>query len=488
MSGGDAVIKSGKKHFVINMLIMTMTMLFIRVIGMGFNIYFTSVIGASETGKYHLIFSAYGFMITFAIAGTGLAATRLVTQVGGCMEAARLAVGKCLKVCGLFSAAATCAVMWYREPLGQFLVGDTTASLALGVLASSLIPVAVSAVFRGYFMAVRRVGTVTISQLAEELSQIGITMWLLKILKGTDYGYISMLGGIAGSSLVAVCFDFFMFRVFTSRGVRCADIPPISYRELLTISLPVTAGALLRSVLVLAENMMIPRTFAVYGVADAMGEYGIIKGMSIPLMLFPTVFTTSFSSLLVTEMSERNAEHKPNGIRYIAGRACSLTLCFGFLVAGAIVIWHREIASAFYREPGVGRYFGALALLVIPMYLDTVVDGMLKGLNQQMSSLKYNIVDSVMRVCVILCLIPFAGPMGYIAILYISELFNLSLSMGRLIKISGLRLRTRYLAVPFGACVAAGMSAIALPGNLIWKMALYGVVYIVVIGVFEYKP
>ncbi|MBQ7901770.1 MAG: hypothetical protein IJ365_07425, partial [Clostridia bacterium] len=99
--------KSGKKNFVINMLIMTLSMLFIRVIGMAFNIYFTSVIGASETGMYHLMFSAYGFMITFSVAGTGLAATRLVTEVGGCMEAARLAVQKCLRVCGVFSLLAT---------------------------------------------------------------------------------------------------------------------------------------------------------------------------------------------------------------------------------------------------------------------------------------------------------------------------------------------------------------------------------------------
>ena len=40
----------GKAKFVTNMLIMTGTMLVIRVMSMAFNIYFTSVIGASGAG------------------------------------------------------------------------------------------------------------------------------------------------------------------------------------------------------------------------------------------------------------------------------------------------------------------------------------------------------------------------------------------------------------------------------------------------------
>ena len=481
------VKKSVKQSFVVNMMIMTGTMLLIRIIGMSFNIYFTSVVGASSTGKYHLLFSAYGFMLTFSVAGTGLAATRLVSQVGGCKAAARMAVGKCLRVCFVFSAAATVLVICFRQRLGYVLVGDATSSVALGILASSLIPVAASAVFRGYFLAVRRVGTVTLSQLTEELSQIAITMWLLKFLRHTDYGYISMLGGIGGSALIAGCFDFCAYRIYLAGCKGDGDIMSPGYRGVLAISLPITAGALLRSALVLIENMLIPHTLSLYGMEDAMGEYGIIKGMSIPLILFPTVFSSSFSQLLVTEMSERRAEHKPNGIRYIAGRACSCTMWFSFFIAGAVLLWHREIASAFYSEPRVSVYLGMLSLLVVPMYLDTVVDGMLKGLNQQMSSLRYNIADSVLRVCMILCMVPFVGPVGYIAMLYISELFNLSLSLGRLIKVSGLRFRLRYITIPLTACVAAGVCSCILHMGLIWRMLIYAVVYLTAIVISEHK-
>ena len=62
---------------------------------------------------------------------------------------------------------------------------------------------------------------------------------------------------------------------------------------------------------------------------------------------------------------------------------------------------------------------------VIPlMYLDSVVDGMLKGLNEQLSYLSYNIIDSVMRVGLILFLLPLMGLNGLIVVIFASEIFK----------------------------------------------------------------
>jgi len=120
-------------------------------------------------------------------------------------------------------------------------------------------------------------------------------------------------------------------------------------------------------------------------------------------------------------------------------------------------------------------------LLVIPMYLDTVIDGMLKGLNQQMSSLKYNICDSLLRVAMILCIVPFWGSVGYIAMLYISELFNLFLSYRRLAKVSGMSLKWDYVTQP----VIFTATAVVISGFAPrwWGMIVYVCTYLACAGV-----
>ena len=97
---------------------------------------------------------------------------------------------------------------------------------------------------------------------------------------------------------------------------------------------------------------------------------------------------------------------------------------------------HDIISRSFFKEQKVSYYLGMLSLLPIPMYLDTVADSILKGLNLQNSCLRYNIIDSFLRVFAIVILMPQYGPVFYIAMLYISEIFNLTLSLTRAAKVT----------------------------------------------------
>jgi stage V sporulation protein B len=67
------------------------------------------------------------------------------------------------------------------------------------------------------------------------------------------------------------------------------------------------------------------------------------------------------------------------------------------------------------------------------------VDNLLKGLDQQMFSLKVNLCDSVMRVALIAFFVPRFGIRAYLVILFASEIFNASLSIGRLLKFTKLK-------------------------------------------------
>ena len=69
-----------KKRFIINVFMMSSTMLIIRIAGMISNIYISARLGASAMGIYHMIFAIFSFGITFASSGTGFAATRLIAE------------------------------------------------------------------------------------------------------------------------------------------------------------------------------------------------------------------------------------------------------------------------------------------------------------------------------------------------------------------------------------------------------------------------
>ena len=69
-----------KKRFIINVFVMSASMLATRIIAMMCNIYVSGIAGATAMGVYHIIFSVFTFGITFASSGTGFAVTRLVSE------------------------------------------------------------------------------------------------------------------------------------------------------------------------------------------------------------------------------------------------------------------------------------------------------------------------------------------------------------------------------------------------------------------------
>ena len=117
-----------------------------------------------------------------------------------------------------------------------------------------------------------------------------------------------------------------------------------------------------------------------------------------------------------------------------------------------------------------------------------VVDSLLKAMDEQFNSMKYNFSDSLIRVVLVLCLLRFFGMESYVAILFFSTIFNASLSLGRLIRVTSLRLSLlRQVVFPLAAawasaavahsllrCVGAGT---ALP-SLLLELALGGALYL----------
>ena len=113
-----------------------------------------------------------------------------------------------------------------------------------------------------------------------------------------------------------------------------------------------------------------------------------------------------------------------------------LTLLFSFFITACFIVFADDFGRTFYQSEEAGRLIRFLAPLIPLLYLDSVVDGILKGLDQQIASMRYNFADSGLRVILVYFLIPFTGVNGYLGILFFSTIFNATLSIHRLLKVS----------------------------------------------------
>lgn len=150
--------------------------------------------------------------------------------------------------------------------------------------------------------------------------------------------------------------------------------------------------------------------------------------MAMPLVLFPNIVVLSFSNLLIPEFSEFNARNENIRIKRITKKIFKYTIFFSGITSILLFIFSSQFSELMYKTNSISKYIKILAPLVPFMYIDNVVDAILKGLDKQIAVLKINILDLISSIILIFILIPKFGILGYIIIIYFSELLNFSLS------------------------------------------------------------
>ncbi|HIS68433.1 MAG TPA: oligosaccharide flippase family protein [Candidatus Gallacutalibacter stercoravium] len=457
-----------KRTFMFNTLLLTCATLLSRTIGISFRVFMSNQIGAEGVGLYQLVTTVYFFATTFATAGISLTVTRLVTDALAEKQPgrARTVIFYCLLLSLLLSIAAGLALFFGAGYIGGVLVGDARTVLPLQILAPSLPFMAVSACLRGYFYGVRKVLKTASEQLLEQGIEIAVFACLIGSLapKGLEYACCAIVLGTTLAEIVSCAYSFLLYwqdsRALRRSAQHSREKGVI--KKILSVSLPVTASSCLRSGLSTVENMMIPRGLKKSGASAeaSLAGYGMLTGMVMPVITFPSAFLSSFSMLLIPELSEANAVHHKRNIRYIAGRSFQITLLFSILVMGVLLLFADQIGQLIYHDSQPGGYIRLLAPVIPLMYLDSVADGMLKGLNEQLRYLSYNLIDSFTRVILILCLLPLLGIYGLIVVIFTSELLNSTLSIARLLKVTGLRLKVGdWILKPLLAVSAPGLLA-----------------------------
>lgn len=499
------------KLFFKNVLLLTATSLLMRTVGVYFNLYLTDRLGADGMGLFTLTGSVYGLALTLATSAVTLAATRLVSEAmgestdGREQESGRIlaAMKVCIGYSLFFGILAGGLLFLLAAPIGRYILSDARTIPSLWLLALSLPFIALTSALSGYFTAVRRVSKNAVTQIFEQGLRIGATMLLLTFFTSgglTRACLWVVAGGVLGNFFSFLyCFVLYLrdLRKF-HRGRRAAEEQIIPMRKkLLGIALPVAFSSYLRQGLVTIEHLLIPWGLKKRGHSQtaALSTYGVMQGIALPVVMFPYAFLSPFCNLLIPEIAEKRAAGDTVGVEQITARVFRFVLAMGIGTAGILLFLSAELGTVIGKSREAAVYIRLLAPLVPVMYLDTAVDSILKGLDEQIFCMRVNILDSALSVLVVLILLPRIGIYGYIIEIFACELINASLSVMRLLQVMEIKLSPRMAILPllaiFGATTLARLLLTALPLPVGNGMALFLHILLIAffyIGLLRYLP
>lgn len=426
------------KRLIVNTALMTSASLLMRCIAMGFQGYLSGRIGAAGIGLYQLVMSVELLASTFAISGIRFAVTRLVSEELGLGRGGGVhgAMVRSALYALIFGSAAMLLLTRFAEPVGFLWIGDARTVLSLRILAFGLPCLALSSVISGYFTACGRIWKPSLVHLIEQCAVVVfVALFLERAPEGDiELSCAAVCAGVTASDMLSLALMLaFYLGDRRKYGSRTGENIRLTGR-MLSVALPLAVSAYARSALSTLEHLLVPRGFRKSGLsADAaLAGYGVIQGMAMPVLSFPSCLLSSLAENVIPELTGAQVRGEREKIRREVRSLLTMSLLFAIAVAFALFVTSDFIGSALFASSEAGKYIRLLAPLIPAMYVDMVVDGCLKGLGQQVWSMGINILDAGLGVLLVYTLLPIGALDAYIGIIYFNELLNLALSTARL--------------------------------------------------------
>lgn len=431
------------KVFIFNTFILIITSLIFRVIDIYFTSYISQKIGAEMLGVYQLVMSVYLFGITLATSGINLAVTRIVSEElaidnpGGVKKVMK----KCLYFSLITSLCASFLFFFNSDFIVEKCLHNRIDKSIIYFICLALPLITMSSAISGYFAGVRRIYKNAIGQFIEHVGKVIVTAFLISLFlpKGLNYACFALILGDLISELISFVYIYFIFLIDKRKHYSKSPITlENSYnKRIIRISIPIAITSYIRSGLTTLKQVIIPSSLEKSGIntSGALANYGIISGMALPIILFPDILVKSFASLLIPEFSRYHTKKDLKRTRQMTKILLILVGFLSILLTCLLYLFSNKLAVWLYQDITVGRYIRILSPLATFIYLDTIVDSVLRGLDAQVGVMLINIFDLVLSVSFIYFCVPKLGVLGYIISIYMSEILNFFVSLFQLIKI-----------------------------------------------------
>ena len=380
-----------KRAFITGTLLLTGTGFLCRVLGFFYRIFMSRAVGAEGLGIYNMVHPVFG--ICFAVCA-GSIQTALSQYVAANMKRGRAAFRSGLIISMSLSVLLAAFICRFDDFLAARLLLEPRCAPYLPVMALSVPFAALHACINGYYYGMQKARVPAFSQVAEQVIRMAAVFLIVDIWaeRGREitvtlavYGHL--VGGMASAAFLM-------------------------------------GNRLVLNFLGSAEAIWIPNRLVRFGLtnSEAFSVYGVLTGMSLPFILFPSAITNSMAVLLLPTVAEAQSDGNEERISSVISMSLRYSCYMGVLCIGVFTMFGSQLGVSVFRDPDAGTFITILAWLCPFMYLATTLGSVLNGLGKTSITFFQNVLAMLIRLAFVLFAIPVFGIQGYLWGMLASEL------------------------------------------------------------------
>ncbi len=385
-----AVQKNTKKTFLSGVLLLTLSTVLVKIVGLIYKIPMLSYLGSEGMGYFNSAYEIYALFCVIATAGLPVALSVLISGAIAKRETEQIsriyrAAMTVFLIVGFFGSAVMCVC---ARGFCSLIKSENAYACILSV-SPTVFLVCVASALRGFFQGYQRMLPTAVSQLLESIGKLifGLGLARYALERGFDTSIVAAFagGGLTlgtALSLFYLLIEKWRFSKFDCKeSILSTSRPTKSYRaiwkHLARLAIPMTLGASLVSLTKLIDMTMILRRLQSIGYSEVMANeaYGSYTTLALSVYgLLPTL-VNSIALPLVPMLSAAIASGNREKQAQMIQSSYRLTTVFAIPAALGVAAYARPILSMLFgREPeAVAVAAPLLSYLGISVFLSCMI-------------------------------------------------------------------------------------------------------------------
>lgn len=354
-----------------------------RVLGFVFRIYLSRKLGAEGMGIYQIASSIIGVFMTLVASGLPLTTAKMVAKLNEKdKNKDTIATSACV-IAILISIFSCLLLVMGQKGLSKIVKNDLIVDIIL-IMCPAVIFSSVYAVFRGALWGQNSFFWVSFTELLEQIIRIILTF--LVIGRTTDMFDLTKTVAFT-FSLTCLFSAIFVTIIYLSRGGKIR-FRKQGYKELIKRSAPITAVRLASSFIQPLTALLIPFLLGLigYSSSQAISIYGIIMGMTFPILFAPLSVVGSLSMVLIPKISVLEANKEYSVIAENIKKSIDFSLFLSAVFIPLFLSCGDMIGIVLYDNLRSGIFLQLSAVCIIPLILNNITNSILNALNLEVKS------------------------------------------------------------------------------------------------------
>lgn len=471
---------------------LTIVSFILQGLGLLLNVLLSNKLGTASVGVMTLITSLFSFIMVLANGNIFISTSRFVSEElgagnGDLRRIMALSLGFSITLSTGFAAASFALA----DSISARLGGVPELAVSVRMIALSLPPAAVGSCIKGYFNGSRNVKIPCIGDVTEFsakwLSLMIGTVFLLD--RGVSVYLMIAASILIGESVSCLYFTTKYLTAYKKFSALPAGKPRIqNIPTYLKLSLPIVAGGYVQMIMSTLNETLVPAALLKYNAsADrAMSEYGMFEAMIIPAVFFPSVILTSLSSIIIPEVARAVSAGNAARVRGLIGKIYDRAFKYSFFIAGMLLTAGINIGQILCPSDSlVGETLVKMCPVVPFIYLEIVLEGIIKGLGRQSFSTLNSLCEYIIRILCVLIFVRLCGFTGVLISYYASNIYSNIVRIVFVCRVTGTRFSvSSYLVKPFIMCFFCCQTALAVTKYMAFSSVIFEtVIYLCAAGI-----